>query len=73
MSITLSTEYYPPPPAHTLPSTLLTILQFHRVTQQLLNILIGKAGILSNVPFIGPPVAASLRQLEGVVDVSTSP
>ncbi len=32
--------------------------------------MIGKAGILTKVPFIGPPVAASLRQLEGVMDVS---
>ncbi|GAP89916.1 putative uvi-1 protein [Rosellinia necatrix] len=41
---------------------------FVRVHQDLLNILIGKAGILSKVPFIGPPVAAVLRQVEGVVD-----
>ncbi len=33
--------------------------------------MIGKAGLLTKVPFIGPPVAAALRQLEGVVDVST--
>jgi hypothetical protein len=34
-----------------------------------LNILIGKAGLFSTVPFIGQPVAAVLRQIENVVDV----
>jgi len=33
--------------------------------------MIGKAGLLTKVQFIGPPVAAALRQLEGIVDVST--
>ena len=56
---------------HSLPSTLLTILQFHGVTQALLNILIGKAGILTQVPFVGGPVASVLRALEGVTDVSS--
>lgn len=46
------------------------IAQFVRAHQILLNILIGKAGILTNVPFIGPPVATVLRSVEGVVDVS---
>jgi hypothetical protein len=32
--------------------------------------LIGKAGLFQDVPFIGDPVAAVLRQLEGVVDGS---
>ncbi|KAI0542708.1 UVI-1 [Xylaria digitata] len=41
---------------------------FVRVHQELLNILIGKAGILTKVPVIGQPVAAVLRQVEGVVD-----
>ncbi|KAJ8126443.1 hypothetical protein O1611_g7193 [Lasiodiplodia mahajangana] len=41
---------------------------FVRVHQELLNILIGKAGILTQVPFIGPPVATVLRSVEGVVD-----
>lgn len=41
---------------------------FVTVHQELLNILIGKAGILSKVPMVGAPVAAALRQLEGVVD-----
>ncbi|KAI1131053.1 UVI-1 [Nemania abortiva] len=41
---------------------------FVRVHQELLNILIGKAGLLTQVPFIGPPVAAVLRSVEGVVD-----
>ncbi len=59
------------PPTHTLPSTLLTILQFTRVTQELLKILTGKAGILTHVPLIGPPVATALRSLDDVVDVST--
>ncbi|KAF7568994.1 hypothetical protein A1F97_01505 [Pyrenophora tritici-repentis] len=34
----------------------------------LLNILIGKAGLFQAVPFIGQPIAAVLRQIEGVVD-----
>ncbi len=46
--------------------------QFVRVTQALLNILIGKAGLVEKAPFVGPPVAASLRGFEGNVDVSTS-
>lgn len=44
--------------------------QFVRVHQQLLNILIGKAGLFTAVPVIGQPVATVLRSLEGVVDVS---
>ncbi|XP_014555455.1 hypothetical protein COCVIDRAFT_102275 [Bipolaris victoriae FI3] len=42
--------------------------EFVRVHQVLLNILIGKAGLFTTVPFIGQPVAAVLRQLESVVD-----
>lgn len=45
-------------------------LQFVRVHQALLNILIGKAGLFQTVPFIGQPIAAVLRQIENVVDVS---
>ncbi|KAI0447167.1 UVI-1 [Xylaria telfairii] len=41
---------------------------FVRVHQELLNILIGKAGILTKVPFIGQPVATVLRSVESVVD-----
>ncbi|KAG9375524.1 hypothetical protein A1F94_013899 [Pyrenophora tritici-repentis] len=41
---------------------------FVRVHQALLNILIGKAGLFQAVPFIGQPIAAVLRQIEGVVD-----
>ncbi|KAI1758374.1 hypothetical protein F4782DRAFT_477824 [Xylaria castorea] len=42
--------------------------EFVRVHQALLNILIGKAGIFTSVPIIGPPVATALRGVEGVVD-----
>jgi len=42
---------------------------FVRVHQQLLNILIGKAGLFQTVPLVGAPVAAVLRSLEGIVDV----
>lgn len=42
--------------------------EFVRVHQVLLNILIGKAGLFSIVPFIGVPVSAVLRQIEAVVD-----
>ncbi|GAP87006.1 putative uvi-1 protein [Rosellinia necatrix] len=43
---------------------------FVRVHQALLNILIGKAGILTRIPFVGPPVAGALRGIEGVVDAT---
>ncbi|OSS47059.1 hypothetical protein B5807_10100 [Epicoccum nigrum] len=41
---------------------------FVRVHQELLNILIGKAGLLNTLPFVGAPMAAVLRQVESVVD-----
>ncbi|KAH7309196.1 UVI-1 [Stachybotrys elegans] len=41
---------------------------FVRVHQELLNILIGRAGLFSTVPFVGQPVSAVLRAVEGVVD-----
>ena len=55
-------------------TTELTIheIQFVRVHQVLLNILIGKAGLFQTVPFIGQPVAAVLRQVEAIVDVSST-
>ncbi|KAI0907828.1 hypothetical protein F4824DRAFT_464055 [Ustulina deusta] len=42
--------------------------EFVAVHQALLNILIGKAGLLEKIPIIGEPVAAALRGVEGVVD-----
>lgn len=42
--------------------------EFVRVHQALLNILIGKAGLFTTIPFIGQPVAAVLKQVENVVD-----
>jgi hypothetical protein len=45
--------------------------QFITVHQELLSILTGKAGLFSDIPFIGAPVAQALRQIEDVVDVST--
>ncbi|KAH7041604.1 UVI-1 protein [Microdochium trichocladiopsis] len=42
--------------------------EFVRVHQALLNILIGKAGLFNTIPFVGQPIAAVLRQVEGVVD-----
>ncbi|KAF3317413.1 hypothetical protein TWF173_011067 [Orbilia oligospora] len=41
---------------------------FVKVHQDLLNILIGKAGLFTIVPIIGTPVAAVLRSLEAIVD-----
>ncbi|KAH6631615.1 UVI-1 [Chaetomium tenue] len=38
------------------------------VYQILLNILIGKAGLLEQIPLVGQPVATALRNVEGVVD-----
>ncbi|CCC09418.1 hypothetical protein SMACR_05165 [Sordaria macrospora] len=43
-------------------------LKFASTNEEVLNILIGKAGILTQMPFIGPPVSAVLRQVEGVYD-----
>jgi hypothetical protein len=45
-------------------------LQFVRVNQVFLNIMIGKAGLFNTVPVIGAPVAAELRKVERVFDVS---
>ncbi|KAI3327129.1 UVI-1 [Xylariaceae sp. AK1471] len=45
--------------------------EFVRVHQVLLNILIGKAGLLEKVPLVGQPVATVLRQVENVVDTIT--
>ncbi|KAG7285940.1 hypothetical protein NEMBOFW57_008236 [Staphylotrichum longicolle] len=42
--------------------------EFVRVHQALLNILIGKAGIIEKVPVVGEPVASVLRSVESVVD-----
>lgn len=44
--------------------------EFVRIHQMLLNVLIGKAGLFSTLPLIGAPIAAVLRQVESVVDVS---
>jgi len=41
---------------------------FVTVHQELLSILIGKAGILQDIPFVGGPVASVLRTIESVVD-----
>ena len=37
---------------------------------QLLEILIGKAGFLAQIPSVGIPVAAVLRGVQSVIDVS---
>ncbi|KAL2194703.1 UVI-1 [Corynascus similis CBS 632.67] len=42
--------------------------EFVRANQDLLNILIGKADILTKVPVVGQPVATALRGVEGVFD-----
>jgi len=49
-------------------SILNAFTTFVEVHQELLNILIGKAGLLNDLPFVGPPVAEVLRSLEAVVD-----
>ena len=43
---------------------------FVKVHQLLLDALIGKGGFITSIPFVGPPVAAVLRSIESVVDVS---
>ncbi|KAI4124759.1 MAG: hypothetical protein LQ347_005612, partial [Umbilicaria vellea] len=46
-----------------------SLTTFVLVHQALLNILIGKSGLVPNlIPFVGPPLAQTLRQLESVVD-----
>ncbi|KFZ02293.1 hypothetical protein V500_00289 [Pseudogymnoascus sp. VKM F-4518 (FW-2643)] len=42
--------------------------EFVHVEQTLLNILIGKAGLVKQVPLVGQPIAAILRQLEDATD-----
>ncbi|TRX94369.1 hypothetical protein FHL15_004836 [Xylaria flabelliformis] len=43
-------------------------LVFNAFRAELLNILIGKVGLLTIVPFVGPPVATALRGVESIVD-----
>lgn len=43
---------------------------FVKTHQVLLDALIGTGGFITKVPFVGPPVAAVLKSLEKVVDVS---
>lgn len=43
---------------------------FVEVHKQLLNVIIGKARVLTQLPLVGAPVSAVLRLVEGVVDVS---
>jgi len=44
------------------------VRDYVRVSQATLNILIGKAGLSSQVPFVAAPLAAILRQLEASDD-----
>ncbi|OBT69177.1 hypothetical protein VE03_02033 [Pseudogymnoascus sp. 23342-1-I1] len=47
--------------------------EFVRVNQDLLNILIGKAGLVEQIPLVGQPIAAVLRSFEGTADtISTA-
>ncbi|CCF45608.1 UVI-1h [Colletotrichum higginsianum] len=41
---------------------------FVKVHQQLLNVLIGKAGLFTTIPIVGEPVAVVLRAVEDIVD-----
>ncbi|CAI0651460.1 unnamed protein product, partial [Colletotrichum noveboracense] len=56
------------PPGANADAILEAFRGFVRVHQTLLEILIGKAGLFSTVPFIGQPISAVLRQIESVVD-----
>jgi hypothetical protein len=47
-------------------------VQFTNVQQKVLNVLIGKAGIFGLVPSIGAPTTGVLKELEGIIDVSSS-
>ncbi|EIW60938.1 uncharacterized protein TRAVEDRAFT_19466 [Trametes versicolor FP-101664 SS1] len=44
------------------------LVTFVEVHQALLNAIIGKHGIIANIPFVGPDIAAALRGLEAIVD-----
>lgn len=44
------------------------LVGFVQVHQALLNILIGKAGLLADIPILGAPVATVLRGIESAVD-----
>ncbi|KAF4923471.1 FAD-linked oxidoreductase hmp9 [Colletotrichum viniferum] len=54
------------PPGANADAMLEAFRGFVRVHQALLEILIGKAGLLSTVPFIGQPIAAVLRQIKSI-------
>ncbi|KAK2036057.1 hypothetical protein LZ31DRAFT_484852, partial [Colletotrichum somersetense] len=45
--------------------------EFVRVQQVLLNILIGKAGLFNTITIIRQPVAAVLRQIINVINISS--
>lgn len=45
--------------------------EFVRVYQELLDILIGKAGFLTSIPYVGEPIVAALRELKVIVDVGS--
>lgn len=42
----------------------------YKITCALMNILIGKAGILEKIPIVGEPVAAALRGLESAIEIN---
>ena len=45
-------------------------VSFSPALHDLLGVVIGKAGFLTQIPFIGPPVSSVLGSIEGVVQVS---
>ena len=47
------------------------LTEFVRVHQALLNVVIGKKGLLTLIPFL-EPIRVALVQLEAIVDVSRS-
>lgn len=61
----------PVPPGPDADNIFEAFREFVRVHQVLLNILIGKSGLFATVPLVGQPVAAVLRGVESVVDVSS--
>ena len=63
------TAVFLPPSPFTYPFISNKFQKFVKVQQQLLNILIGKAGLINDLPFVGPPLAQVFRSFEGVVDV----
>lgn len=59
-----------PPTTDEISRVATAFRDFSNGQQKFLNILIGKAGVFEQVPFIGQPLTGVLRQLESITEVS---